>query len=107
MFKQTSTRKLMATVFRDRSADGGIHETWDSNNITSVFQNNKILCRAIGMLTSDTLLLYNNECLCTAARTSAFPTGRCLTILLTALISLRATTTHLPTLKIGCKHSAT
>jgi hypothetical protein len=67
-FKQTSARKLMATVFWDRqekSIDGGIHATRDHNNATNVLRNTKKNCvgpskKMRGMLTAGVVLLQDN-----------------------------------------------
>jgi hypothetical protein len=62
---------------QERSADGGVHETRGHNNIISVLRNTKKLRRAIqnrrGMLAYSVLvvLLHDNECQHTAARTRA------------------------------------
>jgi hypothetical protein len=85
MFKHTSARKLMATVFWDgtgqeRSAGGGIHATRNHNNVISILLNTKKLCRAIqnkryGMLTYGVVLLHDNARPHTAAHTQAFQLG--------------------------------
>jgi hypothetical protein len=75
-FKQTlSARKLMTSFLgQQRSADGGIHATRGHNNVSRVLRNTKKLRRDIqnkkrGMLTSGVVLLLDNECPHTAART--------------------------------------
>jgi hypothetical protein len=71
-------RKLIANCFleQERSADGGIHATWDHNKARGVLQNTKKLHRAIqnkrrGMLTSGVALLHDNARLDADARTWA------------------------------------
>jgi transposase len=75
-FKQTSTRKLMATVFWDRNGMLMVEfmqqETTVSSEVYCEIQKN--LHRAIqnkmhGMLTSSVVLLHDNACPHTAART--------------------------------------
>jgi hypothetical protein len=74
------------------------HETTIMSEV--YFETLKELCRAMGMLTSGIVLLHDNAHPHTAACTQvllSISTGSCLTTLLTDLISLRVTTTHLPT----------
>jgi hypothetical protein len=79
-FKETlSARKLMATVFWDRTGhqyDGGLHATRDHSNVRSVLQNTKKLRRAIqnkrrGMLTPGVVHLHHNTRPHSVARTRA------------------------------------
>jgi hypothetical protein len=95
------------------SADGGIHATRGHNKDISVLQNTNESCivpfRTHGMECWHTVLLYDNahQHMSTAACTQelwSISTGSCLTILLRALISLRATTTCLPPRRTGLNH---
>jgi hypothetical protein len=96
-FKQTSATKLMATGFWDRKRVLMVEFMEQGTTIMS-----EVYCKTLKkrklceMLTFSVVLFHDNEHqhTSTAARIS---TGTCLTTLLTALISLRATMTCLPT----------
>jgi hypothetical protein len=107
-FKQTLfARKLMATVFWDRKELLMVEFMQQGTTITSetYWETPKTRCRAIqnkrhGMLTFVVVLLHNDARPHTAASVRALMehlAGSCLTTLFTALISLRASTTCLPT----------
>jgi hypothetical protein len=78
-FKQTSARKLMATVLgQDRSADGGTCALGDHSNVRSVLRNTKkiklyraIQNKRLRMLMTSVMLLHGNVRLHTAACTQA------------------------------------
>jgi hypothetical protein len=55
----------------ERIADGGIHATRDHNNVRSVLRNTNKLRSAMGMLTSDVMLLHDHALPHTAARIRA------------------------------------
>jgi hypothetical protein len=81
-----------------RGADGKIHATSDHSNIIGVLYNTKENCvgpfiKRCGMLASGVMLLHHNACpLLTLEVSRRIWTRSCSTILLTAIISLRATT---------------
>jgi hypothetical protein len=110
-FKQTSGRKLMASVFWDRK--GVLMVEFVQQGTTLMLEvyckTSKKLHRAIqnkrrGMLTYMTMYVHIQ--LLTLEHCWSISTWGCLTTLLRALIALQAAATCLPTGRSGCYHSA-
>jgi hypothetical protein len=108
-------RKLMAAVFWDMKGVLTVEFIQGTTITSEVYCGTfKKLHRAIqnnrcGMLTSDVVHPNDNTRSHTSACTQALLehfNWSCLTSLLTALISLLATTTHLPTWRTGCDYGA-
>jgi hypothetical protein len=106
-------RKLMVCncfLRQERSADGGIHATRDHNNVRRVLRNTNKKClgpfRTKGferwhIVWCFSMTMSVNIRLLALEHCWNFSTGSCLTTLLTALISLRATTICLPNWRFG------
>jgi hypothetical protein len=108
VWKNVVYKKADGSCFhgQERSADGLIRAAMDHDNVRSVLRNKKKLLTAIqkkkrGMLASSVMLLYDNVCvriqLLALEHCWSISTGSCLTTLFTALISLQATATCIPT----------
>jgi hypothetical protein len=108
-FKRTlSARKLMATVFWDREEVLMIEFMQQETTITKCIEK-KIVGLVIqkkrhGMLTFGVMLLRIQ--LLALEHCWSISTWSCLSTLLTALLSLQATTTCLPTRRTGWDHGA-